>query len=44
MTSTAIAAQPAEEGEEAGVVKQTFLKGYKKNGKILRFAQVVVTR
>lgn len=43
-TSAAIAAQPAEEGEAEGIVKQTFLKGYKKNGKILRFAQVIVTR
>lgn len=43
-TSAAIAALPAEEGEAEGIVKQTFLKGYKKGDKILRFAQVVVTR
>ncbi len=43
-TSAAIAAVPAEEGEAEGVVKQTFLKGYRKGGKILRFAQVIVTR
>lgn len=42
-TSAAVMAQPAAEGEEAGVVKQTFVKGYKKGDKILRFAQVVVT-
>ncbi|MBP5242726.1 MAG: nucleotide exchange factor GrpE, partial [Clostridia bacterium] len=43
MTSTAIAAFPHEEGEAEGIVRQTFLKGYKKGDKILRFAQVVVT-
>lgn len=43
-TSAAIAAQPAAEGEKEGIVKQTFLKGYKKGDKILRFAQVIVTR
>ena len=43
-TSAAIAALPAEEGEAEGTVKQTFLKGYKKNGKILRFAQVIVAK
>ena len=43
-TSAAIAAVPCEEGEAEGIVRQTFLKGYKKNGKILRFAQVIVTR
>lgn len=43
-TSMAIAAVPCAEGEEDGIVKQTFLKGYKKDEKILRFAQVVVTR
>jgi molecular chaperone GrpE len=42
-TSNAVMAQPAAEGEEAGIVKQTFVKGYKKGDKILRFAQVVVT-
>ena len=43
-TSAAIAALPCEEGEEEGYVKQTFLKGYKKGDKILRYAQVIVTR
>lgn len=43
-TSAAIAALPCEEGETEGFVKQTFLKGYKKGDKILRFAQVIVTR
>lgn len=43
-TSTAIAALPAEEGEAEGTVKQTFLKGYKKGDRILRFAQVIVAR
>lgn len=40
----AIMAMPAEEGEESGVVKQVYLKGYKKGDKILRYAQVVVTQ
>lgn len=43
-TSAAIAALPAEEGEAEGTVKQTFLKGYRKNGRILRFAQVIVAK
>lgn len=42
-TSNAVMAQPAGEGEAAGIVKQTFVKGYKKGERILRFAQVVVT-
>lgn len=40
----AIMAMPAEEGEESGIVKQVYLKGYKKGDKILRYAQVVVTQ
>ena len=40
----AIMAMPAEEGEESGIVKQVFAKGYKKGDKILRYAQVVVTQ
>ena len=40
----AIMALPAEEGEESGLVKQVYLKGYKKGDKILRYAQVVVTQ
>ncbi len=43
-TSAAIAALPCEEGEVEGMVKQTFLKGYKMGDKILRFAQVIITR
>ena len=38
-----MAVDPAE-GEESGTVKQVYLKGYEKDGKVLRFAQVVVTR
>lgn len=40
----AIMAMPAAEGEESGIVKQTYLKGYKKGDKVLRYAQVVVTQ
>lgn len=40
----AIMAQEAQEGEESGTVKQVFLKGYEQNGKVLRFAQVLVIR
>ena len=38
-----MAVDPAE-GEESGTVKQVYLKGYEQNGKILRFAQVVVVK
>lgn len=38
----AIMAVPAEEGEVSGTVKQVYLKGYRKSGKVLRYAQVVV--
>lgn len=38
----AIMAVPAENGEESGMVKQVYLKGYKKAGKVLRYAQVIV--
>ncbi len=38
----AIMAMPAEDGEESGVVKQVYLKGYKKGEKVLRYAQVIV--
>ena len=34
----------AEEGEESETVKQVFLKGYSANGKIIRYAQVVVIK
>lgn len=40
----AIMAVDPEEGEESGTVKQVYLKGYEQNGKVLRFAQVVVTK
>ncbi len=39
----AIMATPAGEGEESGIVKQVYLKGYKKGEKVLRYAQVIVT-
>jgi molecular chaperone GrpE len=42
--SEAIMAMPAEEGEESGVVKQVYVKGYKKGEKVLRYAQVIVTQ
>jgi molecular chaperone GrpE len=40
----AIMAVEAEAGEEAGIVKQVYVKGYKKGDKVLRYAQVIVTR
>ena len=40
----AIMAIPAEEGEESGIVKQVYVKGYKKGDKVLRYAQVIVTQ
>ncbi len=40
----AIMAMEAGEGEEAGIVKQVYVKGYKKGDKVLRYAQVIVTR
>ncbi len=43
-TMEAIMAMPAEDGEESGVVKQAYLKGYKKGEKVLRYAQVIVTQ
>ncbi len=39
----AIMAIPAADGEESGIVKQVYVKGYKKGDKILRYAQVIVT-
>lgn len=42
--SEAIMAVPAEDGEESGIVKQVYVKGYKKGEKILRYAQVIVTQ
>ena len=38
----AIMAMPAGEGEESGIVKQVYVKGYKKGDKVLRYAKVVV--
>ena len=42
--SEAIMAMPAQEGEESGIVKQVYVKGYKKGEKVLRYAQVIVTQ
>lgn len=42
--SEAIMAAPAAEGEESGIVKQVYVKGYKKGEKVLRYAQVIVTQ
>jgi len=42
--SEAIMAMPKEEGEESGVVKQVYVKGYKRGEKVLRYAQVIVTQ
>ncbi len=43
-TMEAIMAIPAEDGEESGIVKQAYLKGYRKGDKVLRYAQVIVTQ
>ena len=40
----AIMAMPAGDGEESGIVKQVYVKGYKKGDKVLRYAQVIVTQ
>lgn len=40
----AIMAVDAQEGEESGTVKQVYLKGYEREGKVLRFAQVIVIK
>jgi molecular chaperone GrpE len=40
----AIMAMPAGDGEESGIVKQVYVKGYKKGEKVLRYAQVIVTQ
>ncbi len=42
--SEAIMAMPAEDGEESGLVKQVYVKGYKKGDRVLRYAQVIVTQ
>ena len=38
-----MAVDPAED-EESGTVKQVYLKGYERDGKVLRFAQVIVVK
>lgn len=38
----AVMQAPKEEGETSGMIKQVFLKGYKLNDKVIRYAQVVV--
>jgi molecular chaperone GrpE len=43
-TMEAIMAMPCADGEEAGTVKQVYVKGYKKGDKVLRYAQVIVTQ
>lgn len=40
----AIMAVDAQGDEESGMVSQVYRKGYKQNGKVLRYAQVVVTK
>ncbi len=40
----AIMAMPCADGEESGIVKQVYVKGYKKGEKVLRYAQVIVTQ
>ena len=39
----AVLNMPAEEGEEANVVKAVLKKGYRREGKVIRFAQVTVS-
>ena len=43
-TMEAIMVMPCADGEEAGTVKQVYVKGYKKGDKVLRYAQVIVTQ
>ena len=43
-TMEAIMAMPTADGEESGIVKQVYVKGYKKGEKVLRYAQVIVTQ
>ena len=40
----AIMQADADEGEESGIVKQIFQKGYKRQDKIIRYAKVSVTK
>lgn len=39
----AVLNMPAEDGEQANVVKAVLKKGYRREGKVIRFAQVTVT-
>ncbi len=41
-TQEAVMQVPKEEGDTPGTVKQVFLKGYKLQDKVIRYAQVVV--
>ena len=43
-TMEAIMAMPTADGEESGLVKQVYVKGYKKGEKVLRYVQVIVTQ
>lgn len=43
-TAEAVMQVEAEEGDVSGYVKQTFRKGYKVNGKMIRYAQVSVIK
>ena len=38
-----MAVDPAE-GEESGIIREVYAKGYEQDGKVLRFAQVLVTK
>ena len=40
----AIMANDPVEGQESGIVTEVYVKGYAQNGKVLRYAQVIVTK
>ncbi len=40
----AIMAVEPNEGEESGIIREVYAKGYEQDGKVLRFAQVLVTK
>lgn len=40
----AIMATDPVEGQESGIVTEVYVKGYAQNGKVLRYAQVIVTK
>ncbi len=40
----AIMAVDPQEGEKSGIVREVYAKGYEQGGKVLRFAQVLVTK